>query len=164
MTTIRQHLQSTRGNYSDAERRKWILDCAEKLQVNRTTVGNVATQLWPCGRWNSNTPSNQQSTNQSKQLIQSTKCVSGNMRSLSEDDIRRKHDNAFKIREAAGKIMEGEYILENDFISNLNIRGGYKYIVERPEFEKYRGRASGDCWYWSHPNSIMKLKNEGILQ
>lgn len=153
MSTISEHLQATRGNYKDDERAKWVKDCASELGVSIRTVRNNAVKFWPCG------PSFSRKGMARKPAIDQKA-----FRSLSEEDLRRKHDNAFRLREAAEKLIEGEYILENDFVSTLNIRGGYKYIVERPEFEKYRGKASGDCWYWSHPKSIMKLKNERILQ
>jgi hypothetical protein len=82
---------------------------------------------------------------------------------LSETDLRRKHDTVFKVAEMAEKIEPGQFFPEADFVTSLRLKGGYRAILERQQFEKYRGKADGGVVYWGHPVSIRKLKDERVL-
>lgn len=82
---------------------------------------------------------------------------------LNEEQFRQKYDIKHIITQAAIKLQRGNYIAEVDFIRSCNLKsGGYKQHVDNAEFAKYKGRAGGII-YWSHPDSISKLKQEGIL-
>jgi hypothetical protein len=82
---------------------------------------------------------------------------------LSESEIRAKHDLKYIFGQAVRKLEKGLYITDADFIRQCDIKGtGYRSTLDDPEFKRYKGRAGGIV-YWSHPESIEKMKNEGIL-
>lgn len=83
---------------------------------------------------------------------------------LSESELRQKHDVRFIIKQAAEKLEKGIFIMDADFVKQCNMRSqtGYRQFIEASEFSKYKGRAGGVI-YWSHPESISKMKSEGIL-
>lgn len=84
---------------------------------------------------------------------------------LTEDALRQKHDTKFILKNAAAELIEGRYLTQSEFVLSAGVRmgAGYKDVIEHPEFDKYKGRANGSI-YWSHPNSINKLKQEGVLR
>ncbi len=100
------------------------------------------------------TPSKNQST---KKFIQPSA-------GISEIEFREKHDNRYILTKKAAALLRGQLVPEPQFIEMCHVRqnAGYKGIVVHPDFEKYRGRAGG-TWYWSHPETIKKLKNEGLM-
>ena len=79
---------------------------------------------------------------------------------LSAEELLLKHSSEHQIRHAAEQLVEGTYIPEAEFIRYVGVSGGYRHIVERQEFEKYRGKASGAVIYWSHPKSIAARKED----
>lgn len=83
---------------------------------------------------------------------------------ISEEELRRKHDNRFIISEQVKKLNRDNFLTTPEFIQLCRVRtnNGYKQLLEHPEFEQYQGRAGG-VTYWSHPESIDKLKKEGVL-
>jgi hypothetical protein len=83
---------------------------------------------------------------------------------LSESEIRAKHDIKFIFGNAVKELEKGLYISDADFVRQCDIKShvGYRQMLDDPEFKKYKGRAGG-ITYWSHPESIEKMKNEGIL-
>lgn len=83
---------------------------------------------------------------------------------LTETDLRKRHDNAYKITKVASEIKEGVFVEEQTFIQQCKIKqhAGYRRIIERPEYDQYHGKADG-LVYWGHPKSIKKMKQEGIL-
>jgi len=140
-TTAREWLTKNKPRYKD--RRKWISDCAKALNVSRAAAENIAPRVWPL---------------ESKKLSAKQKPING----LSETDLRRRHDNAYKVAEAASKLTAGEFIPEADFVSSLRLKGGYRSVLERQQFERYRGKADGIV-YWGHPESIKRLKDDRVL-
>ena len=67
------------------------------------------------------------------------------------------------VTKAAGSLIRGVYIQEAEFIKQMNIRQpGYRQVLDSADYAKYKGRAGG-VTYWSHPESILKMKNEGVL-
>jgi hypothetical protein len=82
---------------------------------------------------------------------------------LTEADIRARHDSVFRVREAAKALQPGVYVPEAEFISELRLVGGYRTLLERAEFQVYRGKAPGGSVYWGHPESIKALKDDHVL-
>jgi len=148
--TIREWLTENKDKYFPDRRPQWVKDCAAALGVSLESVWNKAAKVWVA----STIPV----------PIVCSGIENGGMKILTEEDLRRKHDNIFKVEEAARRLREGEFVTEHDFVSSLGLRGSYRPTIERSEFEKYRGRAEGNVYYWGHPNSIAKMKREGILQ
>ena len=89
-----------------------------------------------------------------------------NTNSMTEEELRSKYDNKFILRKAVSNLERGIYVPENEFINKCGVKisAGYKLIVESDEFSKFRGLAPGGVAYWSHPDSIQKMKTEGILK
>ena len=84
---------------------------------------------------------------------------------LTEQALRQKHDTKFIIKNAAALLPEGIFLTQSEFVIKANIKAGtgYRDIIDHPDFDKYKGKAGGVI-YWSHPDSINKLKMEGILR
>lgn len=110
-----------------------------------------------CGRYFRD--SSQQESNQEQKLI--VKKVMG----LSENQLREKHDVRYQVDCATKQLKEGFYLTDGEFVAMAKIKAGqgYRAVIDHPEFEKFRGRA-GSVNYWSHPTSIKKLKEEGVMQ
>ena len=83
---------------------------------------------------------------------------------ISESELRAKFDLNFIVQQAAKKLEKTIFLSESEFIKLCNLRGmsGYRSVIDHPDFKDYRGRAGGQT-YWSHPESIMKMKTEGVL-
>ena len=83
---------------------------------------------------------------------------------LTEDDIRKRHDIVFIVRDKAAQVPKGEFYTESDFIrfAGIRVQPGYRQALDHPDFAMYRGKAGGTT-YWGHPDSIQKLKDEYIL-
>ena len=84
---------------------------------------------------------------------------------ISESELRQKHDLKFIIQQTADQTPKGSFIPEADFIKQSNIRNqqGFRQDIEDLQFRQYRGKAGGIV-YWGHPDSIAKMKEEGILR
>jgi hypothetical protein len=89
-----------------------------------------------------------------------TKSLTG----ITEEELRRLHDVSFKVREAVTKLKKGIFLQEYEFIKMADIKAGmrYKQVLEHPDFKDYHGKA-GSIVYWSHSESIDKLKSDGVL-
>ncbi len=83
---------------------------------------------------------------------------------LSEAQLRAKYDLRFIVETKCRELKEGNFLSRSEFIQFCGIRpgGGYLGVLEHPDYEKYHGKAGGTI-YWSHPASIKKLKDEGVL-
>lgn len=83
---------------------------------------------------------------------------------LSEAQLRAKHDLRFIITTKCNELKTGNYLTEAEFVQFCSIRQGvgYKAMLSHPDYDKYHGKAGG-VTYWSHPESIKKLKDEGVL-
>ena len=82
---------------------------------------------------------------------------------LTEEELLLKVSPEHQILHAAQNIPVGRFIPEREFIQSLHISGGYKHIVDKPQFSLYRGRASGNDYYWACEESMKKMRDEGIL-
>lgn len=83
---------------------------------------------------------------------------------ISEAQLRAKHDLRFIVESKCGELKKGVFMTQSEFVQfcKINPGAGYRGVIEHPEYEKYHGRAGGTV-YWSHPESIKKLKDEGVL-
>ena len=84
---------------------------------------------------------------------------------ISEEQLRMKLDNRYILKKACEELTSGTFYKNSEFVLKAGIKAGtaYRDLIEHPDFEKYRGKNSGEV-YWSHPESILKLKQEGILR
>ena len=84
---------------------------------------------------------------------------------LSEDQLRAKHDVKYQVKQAVKTLTEDVYLSTPEFIQHAKIKlgQGYRAVIDHPDFETYHGR-TGSTVYWSHQDSIKKLKSEGVLQ
>ena len=83
---------------------------------------------------------------------------------ITEQDFRRQFDNRYILREAVKELKKGQLVDQRKFIQNLKLIGTYKDILEEADFEPFRGKISSDKIFWSHPDTIEKLKAESLLR
>ena len=83
---------------------------------------------------------------------------------ITEEQFRAKFDLNFIVSKKCKELQKGIYLSMSEFIKLCGITpgSGYRQVLEHPDFDTYRGRIRGDI-YWSHPESISKMKTEGIL-
>lgn len=83
---------------------------------------------------------------------------------LTEEQLRIMFDIKVIVKNALGQLKEGEFWMDQDFVKRFGLHGkpGMRQALESIEASKFRGKAGGKV-IWSHPNSIEKMKNEGIL-
>ena len=93
-----------------------------------------------------------------------TKPAGSEPRGLTQEELLLRHSPEHQVQHAAEALAEGAYIPEPEFIRDIGLTGGYRHIVEREEFAKYRGKASGGAVYWSHPASIKEMKTQHVLR
>ena len=84
---------------------------------------------------------------------------------LSEDDLRKKHDMFYMICSFIKGIPDGRYVEEPVMLRQLGLLGKprYREALSRAELKDNRGKVDGVIYYGSTV-SIKKLKNEGVLQ
>lgn len=84
---------------------------------------------------------------------------------ISEEQLRMKLDNRYILKKACEELARGTFYKNSEFVLKAGIKAGtaYRDIIEHPDFENFRGKNSGEI-YWGHPESILKLKQEGILR
>ena len=103
----------------------------------------------------SNTPPNSKMENLPK--------VEKMKKGITVSELRLKHDNKFIIKTNAKKLEKDMFLTDSEFRTSCNFTGGYKDAIEHPDFSIYKGKA-GSTIYWSHPESISRMKNEGVLK
>lgn len=83
---------------------------------------------------------------------------------ITEEQFRAKFDLNFIVGKKCKELQKGIYLSMSEFIKLCGITpgSGYRQVLEHPDFDSYRGRIRGEI-YWSHPESISKMKTEGIL-
>ena len=84
---------------------------------------------------------------------------------LSEDQLRKKHDMYYMIFTYLRQLKEKQYIEETQMLRDLGLisKPRLRDALNRPELKEYRGKADGVIYY-GQPGSIKHLKSEGILQ
>lgn len=97
-----------------------------------------------------------------KEVLVSTKIKT--KMGINENELRAKHDVRYQVSKAVETLKPSVYLTDSEFINNAKIKAGagYRDILSHPDFETYHGKA-GSIIYWSHPDSIGKLKEEGVL-
>lgn len=125
------------------ERAELITACAKEVGCSRKAIYNVLAQR------------------KYKPAPKTVPVTAG----LSEAELRKKHDIKFIIQQALQRLDQGTFITDSDFIrtNNLQSHPGFRPYLEDSTFSQYKGRAGGTL-YWSHPASITKMKQEGILR
>jgi hypothetical protein len=102
-----------------------------------------------------------------KQVLHKLKVLNTNGSSsigLSENELRAKCDVLFKIESAVKKLPVDRYIPDaefREFFCQVNVNK-YRSKADLPQFEKYKGIASG-VTYWSKPENIKRLKESGVF-
>lgn len=83
---------------------------------------------------------------------------------ITEDQFRAKFDLRYIVDNKCKELKEGMFLSMGEFIRFCCISAtpGYRDVLLHTDFDQYRGKIRGD-FYWSHPKSITKMKNEGIL-
>lgn len=83
---------------------------------------------------------------------------------LTEAQLRAKYDIRFIVGSKCKELKQGVYLSRAEFVKFCGIRPGQGYtdVINHPDYDAYRGKAGGDVFY-SHPESIKKLKSEGVL-
>ena len=81
---------------------------------------------------------------------------------LSEAQIREMFDMRTIVFKELSTLKRGEFWRDNDFVRKFQGRTGFRSILETPEASIYKGKNQGHV-FWSHPESIAKMKQEGIL-
>jgi len=83
---------------------------------------------------------------------------------MTEDQFRGRFDLRFIIEGKCKELRRGVYLSMSEFVKFCGITPGvgYREIMLHPDYESYRGKVKGEI-YWSHPESILKMKGEGIL-
>ena len=83
---------------------------------------------------------------------------------LTEAQMRAKYDIRFIVATKCKELKQGVYLTRSEFVKFCGIRPGQGYtdVINHPDYDMFRGKASGDVFY-SHPDSIKKLKSEGVL-
>ncbi len=82
--------------------------------------------------------------------------------SITEAELRSMYDIRKIVKDELDDIPKGEFWRDADFVRRFQGKAGFRSVLESPEVSQYRGKASGQV-FWGHPDSIKKLKQEGIL-
>ena len=83
---------------------------------------------------------------------------------LTEAQMRAKYDIRFIVANKCKELKPGVYLTRAEFVKFCGIRPGQGYtdVINHPDYDMFRGKAGGDIFY-SHPDSMKKLKSEGVL-
>lgn len=84
---------------------------------------------------------------------------------LSEAELRKKHDMFYQILSFVKGLPEGKYVEETSMLRQLTLFGKprYREALTREDLKQFKGKVDGTVYY-GNPNSIQKLKREGVLQ
>jgi hypothetical protein len=137
--------------------------CGKPAQKNG--FGKTGRQVWTCRRvgcgYGNITTGNKHNVSKIKE--QKNNGESTNF-GLNEQQLRAKHDMSFIVKQAVAQLKKGVFLTDAEFIQKAGLRAtaGYRNVLDHPDFGKYRAKAGGTI-YWSHPESIEKMKHEGVL-
>ncbi len=81
---------------------------------------------------------------------------------LTEEQVRIMFDIRAIVLSELRKLNRGEYWRDSDFVRRFQGKAGYRSVLDSPDAAPYRGKASGQV-LWSHPDSIQKMRNDGVL-
>lgn len=88
--------------------------------------------------------------------------VAQNGAELTEDQLRSMFDIRKIVISELNTIAKGRFWRDADFVRRFQGKGAYRSVLESPDVQQFKGRAGGQV-FWGNPESIQKLKNEGIL-
>ena len=81
---------------------------------------------------------------------------------ITEGQLREMFDVRTIVLKELETINKGEFWKDADLVRRFQGKGAYRSVLESPEAQKYKGKAGGQV-FWSHPESIAKMKLEGVL-
>jgi hypothetical protein len=83
---------------------------------------------------------------------------------LTIDQLRAKHDLNFIVSKTARELAKDVFYTEHEFLklSGVKAGSGFRMALDNPELSRFKGRVQG-ITYWSHPESIKKMKEDGVL-
>lgn len=81
---------------------------------------------------------------------------------MSEEQLRSMFDIRAIVLSELQKIKPDEFWRDGDFVKRFQGRSGFRSALESPEAQPYKGKASGQV-FWGHPDSIDRMKSEGVL-
>ena len=84
---------------------------------------------------------------------------------LTEEQLRKKHDMFFIVFEYVKNIPEGKFVEESQMLREVGLLGKPRYrdAISRHELKEFKGKVDGTIYY-GNQESIKKLKLEGVLQ
>lgn len=139
--------------------------------MNKNGHDRDGSQKWRCPKCGASPNSKKHMPTEKEQqplpqapTVQSPKNGSKPM-GLTEDQLRSKHDIRYIVVSKCKDLKKGVYLTQGEFIQFCGIRpgAGYRDILEHPNHDQYHGKAQGGTIYWGHPDSISKLKDDGVL-
>jgi len=81
---------------------------------------------------------------------------------LSENELRAKYDNVYKIREAVKKLQRGRFLTDQQMREMCKISPNvWRGYAEKTEFEKYKYKPTAKEVWWSTPDSVRRVR-EGV--
>lgn len=83
---------------------------------------------------------------------------------LNEEQFRAKFDLRFIVEAKCRTLQKGIFLSMSEFVKFCGITpsSGYRDVMLHSDFDAFRGKVRGEI-YWSAPESISKLRSEGIL-
>ena len=136
---------------------------ARAIKELHATKGQVAGAIWEIKRSGWNIRKFGKGAYRAKEVQKIVQIATGKTIGISEAQFKNKHDIFHIVTEAAKKLKAGRFLTESEFIQVNGIRGvGYRDALNHPDNQQYRGKA-GSVYYWSHPETIEKYKNQGTL-
>lgn len=166
--TITMQKNSQPVYYYDSETKKYIKPFTSKSEAERE-LGLYRGQVGDAMRGRNNTKHLLFSTIKAEYFPDIRAAVPGKSvqanNTLTEDQLREKHDMFFMIFSFVKGLPSGRFIDEPSMLRQLSLLGKprYKEALSRPELKEYKGRVDGVVYYGS-TSSIKKLKSEGVLQ
>ena len=80
---------------------------------------------------------------------------------LSEKDLRARHDNLYKIRQACKQLQRGNYVPDQQMRELCHVAPNtWRGYSEKEEFSKYKFTAQGGKIYWGVPECVKKLQED----
>lgn len=82
---------------------------------------------------------------------------------ITEDQLREMYNIRSIVFKELKALEPGKFYRDSSFVRRFQGKTGFRGVLESPEAQIYKGKGSGGVVFWGHPDSIMKMKNEGTL-
>lgn len=80
---------------------------------------------------------------------------------LTENELRARHDNMYKIRAGCKKLQRNIYLTDQQMREACCIPANmWRGFSDNTEFDKFKIRMSGGLIYWGLPECVKKLKED----